>query len=273
MKSFIQMSDEEYHAHKAIGSSTLKLGLESMAKLKAALDGKIPKKETDYFDLGKAAHSAVLEQNFDRYVCGPEVNKSTKAWKEFEEANPDKICLKESQYLQVRGMYEAFYAHTLAPRITNNGKPEQSFFVEIMGQEYKARPDYIVPEGSEREVQSYYLVDYKTTSDLDYESVQRAIANYGYDISAAHYKKVISEATGRGITEYYWIFQETEAPFEIAVFRQDDECSDRAGRIVNKLYELVSKANKSGLWPSKFQSQVYEVDLPHYLLKLRSVYE
>lgn len=269
MRAFVDMTDTDYHAHKAVGSTTLKHCLDSMAKFKAAVDGRIFKTDTDYFDIGKAAHAAVLEQNFDRYVCGPEVNKSTKAWKEFEEANPNKICLKESQYIQIQGMYEAFYSHTLAPRITNKGMPEKSFFVDILGQEYKARPDYIVPEGDERESKSYYLVDYKTTGQLDYELCQKQIANYGYDISAAHYIQVIGAATAMPITEYYWIFQEKVAPYEIAVFRMDDECKDRATKVVKRLYEKIHTGNKSGLWPSKFGPEIYDVDLPHYLLKLR----
>lgn len=269
MKAFIDMTSDAYHAHRAIGSTTLKYCLESMAKFKAAVDGRILKPETDYFDLGKAAHAAVLEQNFDSYVAGPEVAKNTKTWKEFQDANPDKICLKESQYAQVQGMYEAFYSHVLAPRITNKGMPEKSFFIDILGQEYKARPDYIVPEGGERETQSYYLVDYKTISKLDYEQCQKQIANYGYDISAAHYIEVVSAATSAPITDYYWIFQEKEAPYELAIFRMDDECKDRARKVVKRLYEKIHTSNKSGLWPSRFASEVYDVDLPHYLLKLR----
>lgn len=271
MRSFVQMPSDEYHAHKAIGSTTLKLGLQSMAKIKAKVDGRIREKSTDYFDLGKAAHSAVLERDFDNYVCGPDADKRTKEWKEFEAANAGKLVLKEPQYLQVKGMYEAFYSHTLASKIVQGGKPESSFFVEILGQEYKARPDYTVVEGSERGDKSAYLVDYKTCETLEYDFCQRAVANYGYDVSAAHYIKVFSATTEIPVTEYYWIFQEKEAPYEIAVFRADDECRERAMRLVNRLYEKVSACNKSGLWPSRFNSQIYDMDLPHFLAEKRSI--
>jgi hypothetical protein len=79
----------------------------------------------------------------------------------------------------------------------------------------------------------------------------------------------VAQATEKPITEFYWIFQEKEAPFELAVFRMDDECRERALKIVKRLYEKVGTAKKSGLYPSKYTSQVYDIDLPHYLLKLR----
>lgn len=271
MRAFIEMSDVDYHAHKAVGSTTLKYGLESMAKFKAAMDGRIPKKETDYFNLGKAAHSAVLEQNFDKYVCGPEVDKRSKEWKLFEEANASKICLKESQYVQVQGMYEAFYKHSLIPRITNNGKAENSFFVDIHGVEYKARPDYLVLEG-EREKESAYIVDYKTAEDISFEACQRVIGDYGYDVSGAHYIQVVSAAIEKPITEYYWIFQEKEAPYECVVFRMDDECKDRALKCVKRLYEKIGTCNKSGLWPGRYDAKILDVDMPHHLNHLRSLH-
>ena len=270
MRAFVEMSDTDYHAHKAVGSTTLKYALQSMAKFKAAIDGRMKSKESDAFDLGKAAHAAVLEQNFDRYVCGPEVDKRTKEWKEFEEKNQGKICLKESAYVQVQGMYEAFYKHSLVPRITNNGKPENSFFVDIHGLEYKARPDYIVLEG-EREKESAYIVDYKTAASIDLESCQRAIGNYGYDVSGAHYIQVVSAAIEKPITEYYWIFQEKDPPYECVVFRMDDECKERAIKCVKRLYEKIGQCLKSGLWPGRYDARILDVDLPHYLTHQRSI--
>ncbi len=268
MKAFVKMSSEEYHAHKAIGSTTLKLANESMAKFKAQVDGKIPKQETDYFNLGKAAHSAILEMDFKNYVCGPDVAKNTKIWKDFEAANPGKICLKEAQYNLVRGMYGAFNQHDLAPKIIHSGSAEASFFVNISGVEYKARPDYLVKEG-ERETEGYYIVDYKTTEDLEISAIQRAIGNYGYDLSAAHYINVVSAALEKPITEYYWIFQAKEPPFELGVFRFDDEGKDRARKCVNRLYAKISASTASGDWPPAFAPKIYDVDLPHYMTQTR----
>jgi hypothetical protein len=271
MRSFLTMKSDEYHAHKAIGSTTLKLGLESFAKLKAKVDGKIKESTADYFELGRCAHSAILEQDFSNYVCGPEAAKNTKEWKTFEALYPDKVVLKESQYEQVRGMHEAFYAHNLAPKIIAEGQPEQSFFVEILGQEYKARPDWLKVESEGREKKDAYIVDYKTCQDLDYEACQRAIGNYGYDISAAHYIQVVSTAASLPITEYYWIFQEKEPPYELAVFRLDDFPKERAIKLVKRLYERIAHANKSKLWPGRYTSQIYDIDLPTYLTQKRSI--
>ncbi len=262
------MSSDEYHAHKAIGSTTLKLALESMSKFKAQIDGLTPKKETDCFNTGKAAHSAILEQNFEIYVAGPEVSKATKEWKSFEADNPGKICLKTSQYEQIKGMYDAFNSHELAPKIVHRGTAEASFFVNIAGVEYKARPDYTLKEG-ERETESLALVDYKTTENLEYSAIQRTIANFAYDISAAHYLGVVSTATEKPITEYYWIFQEKEAPYELAIFRMHEDCKDRARKCVNRLYEKIHHGMTKNEWPGAFGPQIYDVDIPHYLQKLR----
>lgn len=263
------MTADEYRAHPATRSTTLKLARESMAKFKAEKDGLIPKTENAVFDLGKACHSAILEQDFKNYVCGPDVSKATKEWKEFVSSHKGLICLQPHNYLVVKGMYEAFFNHPLAPKITNKGMAECSFFANIRGHEYKARPDYLVEDGS-----GLYIVDYKTCESAEFEAIQRAIGNYGYDISMAHYSRVVEAVVDeKKVNERYWIFQEKEFPHEIAVKRMDDECRKRAFRIVDKLYLKVENCMKSGVWPSAYAPEIEDIDLNRWQAEKVDRYE
>ena len=61
---------------------------------------------------GHIAHCAILEPDeFNhRYVVGPDVNRNTKAWKEFCEIHDDKTVIKPEQYTRAMRQRDAAWA-------------------------------------------------------------------------------------------------------------------------------------------------------------------
>lgn len=258
------ISNETYHARPEIGSTILKAGLKSMAHFKAEMDGLVPRKESTAFDVGTSAHAAILEQSFDRYVKGPDADKRTKAWKEAVEASAGKIILKPSEYDSIKGMFDAFYTHPRAKKAVTNGKPEMSFFVQDKetGLHLKARTDFFIQTGSLRNT----IVDYKTALSATYEDFQKAIWNYRYDLSAAHYMSVVEQVTGEPVTQFFWIVQEKVAPYAINIFHATEEMIYRSKQTHTKVLKEIARSLEAGEWPC-YGDDIKEIDLPYWAIE------
>ena len=261
-----KMTNADYHADKAYGSTSIKKAIHSMAKFKAYIDDVIPQKESSAYDFGTAAHSVILEKSMDSFVVMPDFKPKGKVTKKsqvlaFEEANPGKKFLKTDQFDLLKGVYESFFAHGLASKMVSKGQAEQSFFATLNGVDYKARADWITEE-----CDGFYLFDYKTCVDSTHEGFQKAIANYGYDVSAAHYKKVMEEVLGKKCKDFFWIAQEKEAPFSIGIYRMDDDLATRAeGKIIN-LHTKIQFCAESGNFPDRVE-EILDIDLPHWAVR------
>lgn len=264
MKKFLTNND--YHEHNAIGSTTLKYALHSMAKFKAALDGLIEGPSTKALELGQMAHEIILEDKENEYVSAPVVDKRTKAGKEamavFNKENEGKKVVDAKDLQMVLSMKESFMKHDLAPNIRKGGEAEMAYFASFQGIEYKAKADYYVQSD-----EGDYIVDYKTMTGNDFSDVQRAIAKYRYDIQAAHYMKVVEAVEGRPVKDFFWIFQEKEAPYELVVVRASDSMIERAKDRVDYLYGKIAMAKESNIYESKFSQEIVEMDLPDWAIK------
>jgi ATP-dependent exoDNAse (exonuclease V) beta subunit len=264
------MSAEEYHAHEAIGSTTLKYGVKSMAKLKAKLSGQIPDLESDAFNLGTAVHSAILEKDVSQFVNddklvtaalalnpklkSPRASKSYKVDKEALEGS-GKTVLKADQFAVLEGVYNAFFQHKLAGALIKDGLAEKSFFATIKDQEYKCRPDYLIDKGD-----SLVIVDLKTAQDCTADAFSRSIGKYRYDLQAAHYKEVVQHSTKKEVSDFFWVVVETEAPYELSIYRADNDCLSRAYRRVWRLYNGIDKCKATDVWPG-IRNIVQDIDL------------
>ena len=254
---------EKYHSYPALSSSALKQGLETMADFKAHQDGKIKFKSTAALDLGTCVHSAILEQDLSGFRKGPDVKtKASKEWKAFDaECFQDGVIgLKPEEYETVRDMYEAFFAHPLAPKIIKGGVAEESFFSQDpkTGIELKARPDYLVEseEGN-------YIVNLKTSRDSKERAFVNDIYKYRYDFSEAHYMATIFEACGLRIKEALFIVIEKEAPFHIGIYRATDTMIERALERRRMVLDEIFECQKVGVWPGR-KPEIIDVELPNY---------
>lgn len=254
------LSNDDYHKLSALGASTLNKGRQSMAHVKAAIDGKL-KFNQARMDLGTVAHSLCLEQDTSKFVKGPDVSsKAVKAWKEFVEANPDKIVLTPEEHDELMALFDKFCAHPFASKITDNARIEESHFTidAVTGIWLKARPDAVLESRN-------IIVDYKTAAVAKPKEFARAIFNYGYDISAAHYRAVVEQTTGVAIDGFYWIVQEIKPPFEIMVYRASKLLMSRALAERNSLLDRIKKCTETNVWPG-YDTEIIEIDIPDYLV-------
>ncbi|WHZ35726.1 PD-(D/E)XK nuclease-like domain-containing protein [Sagittula sp. MA-2] len=179
------------------------------------------------FDIGRAAHSAVLGRGAE-YVAIPEKllssngAASTKAAKEWIEEARDagKTPLKAAEVDQVNRMAEklrlrlAEYGITLDP-----ARSEMTAIAEIDGVTCRCRVDN-APVKPMRipgvPMPRLVMIDFKTCEDASPEAFRRAVENYGYDFQNAFYREVWEEASGEA-RDMLFVFQEKAAPQEVCV--------------------------------------------------------
>lgn len=109
------ISNEAYHGGAGISKSMLDQANKSPAHYwHAYLNPELPPKQRkDYFDLGTAVHSLILEPDHfeEDVIVAPEINLRTKAgrqeWKEFEQVNREKAILTQKTYNDARRMADS----------------------------------------------------------------------------------------------------------------------------------------------------------------------
>jgi len=261
----IEMTNAEYHAHKAISKSKLDAARKSGRHLYDMLYGP-PRDSTAAFDIGTVVHASALPgENPDEIaVRMPEgVKKTTKEGIAFKKEHQDKIILNSSDAYAVDQMMLSLREHPFTAGLVNGelkGKSERSFFCtdQETGLELKARPDFILDDCS-------LILDLKTTIDASPKGFQRSVANYRYFVQASHYLDVIEGATGTRPQAFLFIAVEKTRPFSTAVYMADQAMVDlgkqQAREDLNNIAQWIADDKFPG-----YSERVEELSLPKWML-------
>ncbi len=218
--------------------------------------------ERKTFDIGKAAHMAVLGHGED-YVAIPNEllaangAASTKAAKTFiaEARAAGRTPLKAEEMARIEAMAGRVHNRLDQMRVwLDTDRSELVALAEVDGVWCRAMIDN-APEDPGQP-----LYDFKTTTDASPEACTRAVLNYGYDVQAQFYREVWRAATGedRG---FRFIFQEKTPPFEVAVVEIDSEALEMAARKTRRAREIWGNCLRSDYWPG-YPVGVQRVGLP-----------
>ena len=280
-----ELSNEDYHADPAIGSSGMKEFLKCPALYYAKYidpKGIEHRKNTKRQTLGSNAHVSLLEpEKFEQeYLVSPQTSitnkgKSNQAetemtrahadWKEFvkqSEAQGKKPILW-NEYTTCCDMTAHLMNDPLAKAcLTNVGQNECSFFVKVekTGIMRKSRPDRIV-DLKGLGGYKYVIVDYKTTGlSLDEESQNKYIYNEKRFLQAACHKSVPEDFMGVKIDTVIYITQMSEYPYLIQCYELPKEDIDLGHEMMRNALEGYTDYNgkyrkgiaecmKDGIWP------------------------
>jgi len=248
-KLVTDMSNEDYHAHKAISRSALwefkQLPYKYWYKY---LSGQyVDSGETIAMKLGTLCHTIILEPELfeDNYHVMDKVNKATKAGKAayaeaVEEAN-GKIIINVEEFEVADAMRKNVYANEIAKDVLTGGKAEQTIFWtdSKTGIQLKARPDSI---------NGAIVSDVKTTLDAGYRGFQRAAYGHGYFLQSA----MITEgciAVGLDVSEFVFLCVEKKPPYSVAIYRLDEEALDYGKKLLRNLLDDYKKCLDSKSWP------------------------
>lgn len=219
------LPNDDYHADELfLSSSRLKGYLPERYKTGGSQEA---------LDFGTLFHTVVLEPErvpldyvaLDAEKIGvksdgtPAQNPTmTAAWKKAvaEAESGGKIVIAQQALDQAYAMREALVRHETASRLlfSEDGTYELSAFAtDEDGIRHKARFDRHIPG---------VIVDLKSTSGKPgRESLARAVIDYGYDLSAAHYLAV-AELLGIDVQAFAFVFVSKDAPHYVTVCDLDE---------------------------------------------------
>jgi len=264
------ITDEAYHgdpAERPSLSSTLARLILDRSPLHAwtahpRLNPNWEPKDSKTFDIGRAAHRAVLGAGGDYVAIPTELlasngAASTKAAKEWiaEAREAGLTPLKAEEVDQIGAMRDRVHQRLDEMGIVlDPARSEATAVAEIYGCPVRARFDNLPEPAAEP------VYDFKTTTDACPDHCMRAVMNYGYDVQAAHYLDTLEGATGED-RRFRFIFQEKEAPFEVCVVELHPDAMAMARKKIARSREIWARCIESGHWPG-YPAGVHMVDLP-----------
>ena len=218
------LSNDDYHADtRWLSSSMLKALLPEQYKVGGSQEA---------LDFGTLFHTVVLEpENLAAYTVldaekigvksdgTPAQNPTmTAAWKKAvaEAESAGLAVVAQANWDKAHAMRDAVAKHETATRLlfSEDGQSEVSAFVtDEDGVHHKARFDRHIPGA---------IVDLKSTSGKPgRDSIARAVVDYGYDLSAAHYLAV-ADLLDLDVQAFALVFVGKEPPHHVTVCDLDE---------------------------------------------------
>jgi len=221
-------------------------------------------KDSKTFDIGRAAHRAILGKGGDYVAIPTDIlasngAASTKDAKAFIEAAraAGLTPLKEAEVEQIEAMRLNAAQKLEENRIVFD--PERSEVVviaEVDGVMCRAMIDNAPADPT------LLLYDFKTCEDASPEACVRAVMNYGYDVHAAHYVACWNGATGEE-RPFRFIFQDKSAPHEVCVVELDYDAMVMGKKRITRAREIWRICTRENHWPG-YPAGVHQIPLPEF---------
>lgn len=263
------ISEDVYHgdpcATPSFSSSFLK---ELLAKSPLHAFYKHPRLNTAFvpenkkaFDLGKAAHAALLGEGGEVV----EVNFNDYRTKAAREARDEAYAEGKTPLLSYQARNVEAMVKSARRQLSYNedgayfleaGHSEQSAFWQEDGVWCRARYDRIP-------LNRRFIYDYKTTSGSAHpDEFLRKIVNLGYDLSAAHYIEAERQIHGHE-PNYFFVVQEIEEPYGLSVIALTPAFLELGRLKRNRAMSIGSWCLKNEKW-FPYPNRACYVDPPAY---------
>lgn len=258
--------EDVYHGWDLCSYSRLKvLATKTPAHLRMVLDSQ---RDTPAMRVGTALHRLVLEGREaleSAFAVGGPINEKTgkpygadtqrfAMW----EAEQGKPVLSLDQMHQVESMAAAIGRSTAATGLLAQcPRRELSMIGSLHGQRVKARGD-AYGDGM--------LLDIKTTGrGAGRADFERTIGSLGYGLQSAVYANVAWDV-GLPVDDFVFIVVESEPPYDVGVYRIDDEVIDLYEQALPRLLERYADCVSRNHWPGT-DDEVQRVGIPLWLKK------
>lgn len=263
-----EITADEYHADPIPGGSLSSSGARKLlppscpALFKYERDN--PPAPTEAMTLGSAAHRVMLGAGAELERIEAD-NWRTKAAqdKKKDALAAGKIPVLAHEHDRITAMAEALRADQRAAALfhPDYGKPEQALFWQdkASGVICRALVDFLrQPEADGRLI----LVDYKTATKADEESVKRSVLDFGYYMQAAFYADGVKALDLAQDVPVLLVVQETRRPFLCNVVQLDDPAM-HIGRWRNReAIGIYAECSRTGHWPGHGEDRINFTGLP-----------
>jgi hypothetical protein len=239
--------------------------------------------EKPHFAVGRAAHDVLLLEDrwADFYHVLPEGYSAahTKKWAaeicEHEAAREaGKTVLRHQDAEIVTRVAAALRANPVAMNALRNGVPEVTLAWQDAetGAWLRARPDFL-PNSVVRGAALRAVPDLKFMSPTYCKprGFQKAIADFGYHISAAFYAEGIAQVYGKPPTNWLHIVAEKDFPFTVSLYELPAEDIERGAFLMRKAVRTFADCLAADRWPS-WADEPQSIGLPHWSRKMIDEY-
>lgn len=246
---------EDYLRWPLLSQSVLKHGRESMAHLKAAIDGARTVKITDDMTLGSALHTAFLEPELAarRIAVWEGERRAGKAWDEFCMENVGRYKLTLNMHERLIGMVRSLRAHPVVREwLGKIEATEMSGIGTIRDVPIKGRCDAVTPDP---------LVDLKKVSCGDLHAITRTILDFGYHLQGYIYRRIFDRE------RFMLITVEDAPPYDVVACEMSPAMLREGEREVLRLLDQYRWCRDRNEWPGR-SNEIVQIELPEWLLEL-----
>lgn len=268
MTGWQQISDKDHHSGAYLTSTALKAALKSPAHFRCHMDGKTA--DSPEFAFGRAVHGRVLEpwDYTEKFAVAPKVDRRTKdgkaEWAEFckrAHAGNMEIVSKDDNAI-IEDIAQSIASNPDSSRWINpdadDSIVEQSGIIDDsrgLPWQRACRPDL--------RVAGDYIVDLKTCKDASHGSVQKALVNFGYALSAAWYTDIATAIDG-GLYRFVWVFVEKTAPYAVACYEADPEVLAYGRDKYTQALDVIEDCVKANQYPASYHRGTMTLTLPRW---------
>lgn len=252
------ISNEDYHA----GPGVSKSGLWTIYNQTPAHYRFAEREETQAFDFGTAAHTAILEpETFEARVLKGPTDRRGNNWKDAvaEATNLGKLLLTAGDYEAVLVIRDAVHSDPWVNSIITGGKPQvehSAYAIDpTTGVMVRCRPDL-------HRADLGVTIDVKTAASATPEQFARAVINYGYHAQEAHYTDTWTAAGGT-VGAFAFLVVEKKPPFAFAIYELPPSIVDEGRAIIRKAIDTYAKCDKANQWPG-YPAGVQELSFKHW---------
>jgi len=242
---------EQYLQHPALSFSGAKVLIKPGGPARYAYERDHGRPPKDEFDVGHAAHNAVLG-------VGPELvivdaadwrTNAAKETRDLARAS-GKVPILTATAAKVADMAAALRRHPVAARLLHPGSGEAEVSLFWHDGEHdvdrRGRVDFLrTPDSDGRLI----LADYKTTQSAAPDAVARSVWSFGYDQQAAWYRDLV---VGLGLAKsapFLFVFQEVAPPYLVHVVQLDAADIMRGEEKNARALQLFRECSAANDWP------------------------
>lgn len=206
---------------------------------------------TPAMDLGGYIHG-LLANDVSEFEIGNYDNFTTKAAKEWRDSvkSSGQRPILEKTADRAKRCADALRAKAAAG-VSNSpflvGKPEVTAIWQEDDFWFRSRMDRLILD----EPGFADIWDWKTTSSVTDDAIQRAIIDHGYHIQAAHYLRGLSVLAPRfaGRTSFIFAFVETEPPFAVRRVCLSEGFLSLGQALLSRAIDRWKHCLTTGIWP------------------------
>jgi hypothetical protein len=226
--------------------------------------------EEEKFDVGKCAHSVLLEGDDNIYVVHEDdwrknVAKEARDYARSIGKVPLLAKKREEVMAMVDAVREQLAEHQAEPPLFSDGKPERSLFWEEGDVLCKARLDWLRDD-------SATIDDLKTTSrSANPEAYRKALWGVGGHVQAAFYIRAVEAATG--VTpKFRWCVVETAPPYALSVMEPGGAVLAAGRSDMEYALGVWRSCMATGSWPA-YPPTVTRLEAPNWEIEKRVIRE